>query len=85
MSVDRRIEHERCGISEDRQQLLDQEKRPLEIDRDRSVEARLVPLIERPEIADTRIDEDGVEASEASPLSMFQSTSRRFADVDWLG
>jgi hypothetical protein len=35
--VDRGVEHDRAGVGEDRQQRLDEEERPLQVDRDRAI------------------------------------------------
>ena len=64
MGVDGTTQHDGGRIGEDRQQRLNEEKGPFEVDRKGTVEASLVPSLDRPEITDTGIDEDGVELAE---------------------
>jgi len=47
----------RGWIGEDRQERLQEEERPLEIDRNRPIEAGLVPFLQRMKVADASVEE----------------------------
>ena len=67
MRVDRGVDDDRGRIGEDRQERLDEKERPLEIDRERAVEAGLVPFLQRTEVADAGVEEGRVESAELLP------------------
>src|SRR4051812_7231266 len=70
MRIDGRVEHNGRRIRQDRQERLDQEKGPLEIRREAAVKSGLVPLIDRFQFGDSRVEEQDIESSEGFAQSL---------------
>ncbi|TIX36696.1 MAG: hypothetical protein E5V36_25150, partial [Mesorhizobium sp.] len=64
MCVDRAAEDDRRRVRKQRNERLDQEVRPLEVDIDAPVKRGLGPVAKRAQVGDTGIEEESVELAE---------------------
>ena len=67
MCVDRAVDDYGCWIREERQERLNQEKWPFEVDAEVAIERRLLPLFERPHLDNACVEQQNVKRSEFVP------------------